>query len=193
MTHDETCSPVIERLVAALVDDQRAVELDANVLPGRVNWSFRVDVNDAGKVIGRNGTHLRALQLVIERMGAATNEEWRTASQDPVGLERARRPYAEEPRNHDAGDDWKLLCEVLVALGINATVTPTGSIADGYNFQVRGDGVQDHEALLDAHEAIYSRNQKERDPLNVLGALGTLFRAIGRRQGVRYRIETPLP
>lgn len=190
IVNDETCAPLIERLLQALIDDKRSLFLEANCLPGRINWSFRVDVNDTGKVIGSKGTHLRALQLLIELMGKRADEQWCGLSIDPTGVERPSHPATDASKAHSTEEDWKLLCELLVALGINATVTPAGSVESGYTFRVEGSRVQDHEALLEPHEAIYKRNQMSRDPLNVVGALGTLFRSIGRRQGVRYRIDS---
>lgn len=189
MRHEELCSPIIERLLCALVDDQRSVELQANCLPGRINWSWIVDVNDTGKVIGKSGVHLRALQLVVELMGKVPGEEWRAKPEDPVGVERSRRPDTETPLTHSALGDYALLMEILTALKINVAGKMGGTIKDGFTFTLTGQQVQHHEALLEAHEAIYERNQKEREPLNLLGALGTIFRAIGRRQGVRYRID----
>ncbi len=187
--NEETASPIIERLLLALVDDPRAVQLEANCLPGRVNWSFRVDVNDTGKVIGKGGTHLRAIQLIIELMGKAAREEWHAKPNDPTGKSRERRPDTEPPESHSPFSDCSLLGSLLALMRINTKVEATGNVADGFVFKIRCVQFQDHDALLDMHAAIYSRNQMEREPLNLIGALGSLFRSIGRRQGVRYRID----
>lgn len=189
MRHEEFCSPIIERLLCALVDDQRAVELQANCLPGRINWSWIVDINDTGKVIGKSGVHLRALQLVIEVMGQVANEEWCAKPEDPIGVERERRPDTPTPATHNALAAYGLLLDVLTAMQIKVDGCVSGTIKDGFNFILRSNGVQHHDAMTEPREAIYERNQKERAPLTLEAALGTIFRAIGRRQGVRYRIS----
>lgn len=191
IVNEETCSPIIERLLLAMVDNRRAVFLEANVLPGRVNWSFRVDVDDNGKIIGMDGVHLRAIQLVIELMGKGIGEQWVGNALDPLESHRNAPRRASTPETHSTVEDVRLLNELLVGLGVSAFVSQQGNLAEGYTFQIAPSRHQDHHALLDLHEAIYRRNQKSRDPLNLIGALGTLFRSIGRRQGVRYKTGVP--
>lgn len=188
--NEENCAPIIEGLLLAMVDDKRAVTLEANCLPGRVNWMFRVDINDTGKVIGIGGSHIRAMNLLVGLMGKQAGAEWHAVAMDPSGVERIGRSVAAVPKAFNATPDWTLLCQLLVALGINADVAPTGNITAGYTFQVRGSGQQDQAALLDMHAVHYKRaGIPMKEEVNVVGAIGTLFRAIARRQGVRYRLD----
>ena len=189
MTNLETTHALLEDLLLSLVDKEAALTLRANLLPGRINWSVQVDVSDTGKVCGTGGSHLRALQLVIDLMGRHQKEEWHLALEDPEGTVRVRKPDAPMPEDHDTSDATLLLSEILSAIGIDCSVVVSGGIAGGFDFEIRPHGQQDHAALLDAHPAIYRKNQKERQEINLVAALGSLWRAGGRKSGVAYRVS----
>ncbi len=93
------------------------------------------------------------------------------------------------PATHNPNTDARLLAELFEVLGAAVTVSVEGSIPRGYTFNLRCSLQQDGLALHEKHAAIYSRGQRDNDPLSLLMALGTLFRAIGRRQGVKYHID----
>lgn len=192
MSHDETNAPVIEGILRALCDNPRAVELTARSLPGRVNWFFRADVNDMPKIVGKDGAHIRALQLTVDLMGQAVGEEWRIDyDKNPPGERRGRQPNAVTPDHHATAPDLDSLQQALSVSGIVANITADGSPASEFTFTLHPTRHQDSDALLTMHEALYTHNQRECEPLNLLGALGTLFRSIGRRQGVKYRLVVP--
>lgn len=188
----DNCAPIIERLLMALVDDKRSVELNANCLPGRINWLFRVNINDTGKVIGKGGSHLRALQLIVRQIGRAAGEEWTANPLDPTGDKReGQAGSALTPKTHSNREDRELLCELLTALQIQAEVLSAGTVKDGFVFKIEAAGQQHLAALLESHKVDYKLNGEMMvEEANLQGALGSLFRAIARRQGVRYRLTT---
>lgn len=190
--HIISCGPVIESLLCAMVDDPRAVQVDARpVPPKRVNWRLCVDVNDYGKMVGLNGVTIRAIKLLIEAMGSHAGEEWVTIAVDPTGEDRAKRRIADKPPSHDPGPDVRLLGDILRAADIGATTHVTGNVDSGFNVLLVPSSQQALAALEEQHEAIYSRNQRERSPLTLVAALNAVFRAVGGRQGVNYRISVP--
>lgn len=191
MTADDTASPVIERLIAALCDQPRAVELTARSLPGRVNWILRADVNDMPKIVGMNGCRIRVLQLAVELMGKAAGEQWALDYASPSGERHDKAPDTPAPRHHSTAPDLTTLHQVLASIGIVAAVTVAGDVESGFTFSLRPSRHEDNDRLQEKHTALYVSGQLDCKPLNLLMGLGTVFRSIGRRQGVRYQIKLP--
>lgn len=186
MTPDlDNSAGALERLISALLDDPRKLELDANRLPRRVNWRLRVDINDAGKVIGKKGAHVKALALVVSRLGDRLGEVWTLKVEDPEEGPRGEpRRDASPPDHFSPAADLELLSDLLACL-----------VGRGFELDVVADGSADWvfrvaAATFGEHEALVDKRQDEAGE-TLIGALGTLFRAVGRRQGVGYRVEIP--
>lgn len=187
----ETAAEVIKRLIAALCDQPNEVEVYASETADGVAWSFSTDTNDMAKVMGQRGAHLRALQLIVEQMGMAVEftEEWTLNPLVGTGTERPRRGDIDRPEAHDPSQDMKLLNEILAALAVAAYVRAPGSPESGFLFAVEPSSRQDEATLRQPHEAVYPKTHPmEREPLQLIGALATVWRSIGRKQGVRYRL-----
>lgn len=188
MPDESNFAEVLHRLLQALVDDSRAVDLEASPLKGRLNWCFNCDVNDVGKVVGKKGVRLRALRLVVELAGQLAGSIW--FLQQPLEPKGERREgenvSANRPAAHDAEGDRQLLADLVKALEIDVRVAVTGNVATGFTFALTCAGVGDNVKLLDQHRAVYSASQVETQPINLMATLGTLMRAVGARQGVKY-------
>jgi len=191
MTSLETTHALLEDLLLSLVDKEGALTLRANEHTGRIDWTVGVDINDITKIIGKGGAHMRAIRLIVDLMGRAKNpvEIWNFEHDEPEEGLRHRREDMEQPNFHDPEDDTILLSEILSAIGVDCSVAVSGAIAGGFDFSIRPHSQAANQALLEPHEAIYKRWQKEREPLNLAAALGTLWRAVGKKNGVRYRVS----
>lgn len=186
MTKEENAGAVLERLILSLLDEPRKAEVVPTRLPQRVNVVVRTDVNDFGKVAGKKGAHVRALRHVARMIGDRLGEVW-TLAQDPnpTGGDRVWNQTDRTPPGrgeHSPTADAHLLAEILgAATGQTYAVNvAAGDMAATWAFTVTPRDWAAHEALVD-------KGGPEGEAL--VASLGTLFRAVGRRQGVGYVVE----
>ncbi len=182
-TEAMTAGAVLERLILSLLDNPREAELRPTLLPSRINWTLSVNIDDAGKVIGIKGAHARALQHLTGRMGDRFGQVWTLRILDPEeGPRGERRANTPPPVHFSPAADLNLLGTVLTAA--------TGCV---YTIDHRADGgaawiLRVTPADWAAQEALVDKQAADGEAL--IAVLGTLFRAVGRRQGVGYRVET---
>lgn len=193
MTNEDTRRPLITRLINGLIDDERSLELDSVALVRRVNWRAKVDINDMGKVIGRQAAHLYSLRVLLNLMGAKFGEDWRLEVTDPDAGDRVDKGMVPAAKSYDPRPTRDLICEIMEATGHDAftveiqTTTKSESSPDHrleYKFIIRPATRSDLELLL-------TKVTVGRVELTPVAALGTIFRAYGRQQGVSFTIEVP--
>jgi predicted RNA-binding protein YlqC (UPF0109 family) len=180
-TVEQTAGLVLERLILSLLDFPREAELEPVAMPSRINWKLVTNINDAGKVIGIKGAHAKALQFVAGRMGDQMGQEWRLAILDPKeGQRTGPRAATPPPLHFSPASDVQLLSDVLTfctdqLYAINAEESGGAS----WTFRVTPRD-------WSAQEAIADRGGSGE---LLADALAVLFRAVGRRQGVGYKVE----
>lgn len=189
MSHISQISAPLERLVSSLLTDPDGLLFTGSVLNGRVNFTLSASIRDFGGLVGQNGSHLRALQLIAEQMGKVQGSQWVVRLEEPEGERQPAYPKTPPPAEHDTADDALILADLLEGLGVNAFVEVSGDIPSGYVFKVSPFAHQDKDALETPHPSLYSPNQRETKPLSLVAAIGTLFRAVGRKSGVTYQIS----
>lgn len=186
MTNEDQRAPLIVRIIEAIIDDARSLELDTEPLTRRVNWRAKVNVNDAGKLIGKKGAHLKALRVLVGLMGQRFGEVWHVAVDDPDEGDIHEKPPIPMATDYKPAEALAFLVEILDAI---LTEKPSIGVAPGvepseFLFVIWPTSVADFETLVKP----YNLGREEIAPI---AALGTLFRAYGRQQGVNFRIETP--
>lgn len=187
MTSLETTHALLEDLIQSLVGEREIFKLtQRSPDKGLINFYIRPSAKVAGRVIGYEGCHLRALQLVVDLMGRP--EIWNLEFVKPSDKYRERPKNTPAPSNHSTSGAEALLADLLKQLKIDASVTASGSPEKGYIFAIRPHEQAALAALLDYHEAVYY-GTKDTSPLNLVGALGTIFRGIGKNSGVSYVLD----
>lgn len=189
MTHEDARRELIEALLTALIDDPRRLTLEARVLPRRVNWRAKVDINDTGKLIGQKASHIKALRAVVGALGSRFGEDWRLDVEEPDDGD--RRPVVRTPdaSSYDVAPALTLLRDVLAALlEAEAFVSVEGG-GSSYNLKVEAVLVQDYEVL--ATPVLCDYDPRRPEQMTPVAALGTLWRAIGRQGGASLTVEVP--
>lgn len=182
-TAEQTTGAILERLILALVDHPQDAELEAITLPSRINWRLRVNINDAGKVIGKKGAHVIALKLLIAKMGDRLGQVWDLKVIDP---EEGRREVSAArlvpvSGHHSPTADAAMLDDLLEAVtGNTYAIAANATGAADFTFTITPNDWPAHEALVDK-----AAGTEE----TLIAAIGTLYRAVGRRQGVGYAVE----
>lgn len=184
MTNEDQRAPLIVRIIEAIIDDARSLELDTEPLTRRVNWRAKVNVNDAGKLIGKKGAHLKAIRVLVGLMGQHFGEVWHVSVDDPDEGPIHEKPPIEPAANYNPALASQFLLEILETFLADAPEIGVERAGDEFLFVIRPRNVGDYEKLVEEYNL-------GREQLAPVAALGTLFRAYGRQQGVTLRIEVP--
>lgn len=188
MTNEDKRAELITKLIDCLIDDPRKTQLEARPMTRRVNWKAKVAINDTGKLIGKLGAHLKAIRVLVGLMGQRFGEDWRFAVEDPDDGERREPVRIERVAAYDPAPATAFLGEILGAIldepaAINLT-QDISSAGCSYTFTIAARVIQDYERLVEPFAIGYEQ-------LAPVAALGTIFRAYGRQQGVDFRVFVP--
>lgn len=167
------------RGIVILQDDLRIFKEKSGT---RLDWILQPHARDFGAIIGARGSHLGALRLIAQKLGEEVSEHWRIESPDDGGRgpQFFKRVPVPEPDSHDSRPDERFLLELLEGMKIPALVQSGAATPSGFLFKIKPNTREAQAALLDP-------DPEDRSD-NLLAALGTIFRAMGRRQGVRYEV-----
>ena len=89
----------LEYLVKSIVDHPDDVKVDRKVDEMGVLLDLRVNQEDMGMIIGRQGSTAKALRTLLRIVGARHNARVNLKIEEPEGA--APRPRRESPRNMD--------------------------------------------------------------------------------------------
>jgi predicted RNA-binding protein YlqC (UPF0109 family) len=190
MTNVEQSAETLSSLIKPLLEEPENLSIRVSELGGRVNFNVQVGARDVRSVVGAKGRHLRALQLFAECIGANQGEVFALKLIDPEeSPSHAFKTKPEPPDDYTPADEVKLFQDVLDALGINAGVECVGGLAGGFTFTIYPEGQEDMATLCDPHPALYSPNQMQKEPLNLISALRTWFNAIAKSKGLSFATQ----
>ncbi len=68
-------TPFVEELIKLVVDKPESVEIDEEVSGSTRTFFIRVDADDVGKVIGKNGRVISAMRAVVSAVAAKQREK----------------------------------------------------------------------------------------------------------------------
>lgn len=148
--------------------------------PGETLWWLSCAPEDQGRFIGRSGAHARAFDVVVGAMGEAVGEDWRFKLDSVPGLAREALPV-NRPDRHDPRGDEEMLARLLqqIPCGLVRAESKRNGDASSFTFDVHTSNAA----------AFFARRDPDDPESNLVGAVGTLFRAIARASGVRYQIN----
>ncbi len=189
MTPSERFAPILIRLLEAMVDQPDLVKISTDEFVGGINWGFECGPDDVRKVIGKQGSRLRALRLIVDLAGKEAREEWRIYAPAPTGRITTQSFKAEKPTGFTPVASMSLLNDLLTLVGVDAGIEGKGNSEDGYAFRICPIDAEGKTTLLEMHPALYSDNQVETQPINLIGSLGTVFRGIAGKNGVKFHLD----
>ncbi len=188
MTPSERFAPILIRLLESMVDQPDLVKISTDEFPSGINWGFECGPDDVRKVIGKQGSRLRALRLIVDLAGKEAREEWRIFAPKPTGAITRSAPPS-KPTGFTPMASISLLNDLLSLVGASALVGATGNSNAGYCIQITPLSQTGYTTLLEMHPALYSDNQVETQPINLIGSLGTCWRAIAGKNGVKFHLD----
>lgn len=149
----------------------------------RTDWEVCPDVNDAGKIIGKAGAHVKALKRIVEMVGEADRLRYVLRVVEGTGERRPEIVRKLAGPDYSSDKHGQILAEVLAAAGIDAQVVGTLEHKTPMTFGLE---IQPTNRL--ARENLTEEPFSTRAP-SLLNALAVLFKAAGHRDGAVYRVE----
>lgn len=194
-TDRDTLKQLLHDLVAGIVSKPEAIEIGSQAAPGTCYWIMRVGPEDNSKAIGKEGSHAAALASLLAAWGEAEDE---VHTFRLINSERRDAPperirdvvhYDPEPRR-------VLLERILAELALSGYVVAVGPGVGPrstltFEFSIRVVTEEDASVLLRPRTIKGVDGAKELP--TVVAALGTLFRAIGRKDGVNFELRVARP
>ena len=163
-------------------------------IDGDCYFAMKGALEDEPILIGTRGSHVNALKLLVEKMGDAEERNFNLrliTEGKPQGL---RKREKLDVVSHDPSEDIKLLCRVLSAVGLDLKSGFAVSVGSGYGprksltfvFEIKVQTDEQYLQLTVPSESYINRMTMEE--ATIIGAIGSLFRAIAMKSGVRYNL-----
>jgi predicted RNA-binding protein YlqC (UPF0109 family) len=177
---------LLQRIIAGFIDHPEQLEISISEVDAGVYWTIRGAADDQPKLVGRDGAHVDALGRFLYEAGRAVGEVHRLELLEPQPGDRRQRSEDHIAKNYDPEPARALLLEALIfALGfdrISVAVQRKSEFPPSYVFDV---AVDDAEAF----DRLATPRVLAGDSSSLADALGFLWRARARRDGVKFRIE----
>ena len=180
---------LLRDFIASFVDQPERISLTVGVRNrlDKVFFTLRVDPSDYGKVAGKQGSHIKALQYLVGEIGQTNDASYEL---ELIGNPMAATSRAAEVRaagRYDPEPNRKLLERLVQTLhpGNSVKVTEQPKSEGGridLLFTITAPNAEAYNDLLAPYE-------DDPSSLTVAIALGTLWRAAGCKDGVKFRLE----
>lgn len=192
MTDNQKTEQLLRDLAASLVEHPEALRVAHQIAEdGSIYWAMKGHDDDEPKLVGQRGSHVDAITLLVSQIGKANGKPY-TFRLITINapIDRPKAP----PRDvidYDPAPAKNLLVRILESLEIGAfavSVGPGPGARNSLTF-VFTIGVND---ISDFMTLTYRPDPKADETIE--GALGTLYRAIAKKDGVRFfiKVEEPL-
>lgn len=185
MTDTERLHDLIYDLASSFIDHPEALKLERTGFPGTCTWVMQGCADDCGKLVGRGGSHIKALSLLVRAFGIGAGARYTLRLINPEdGMRRPESP----PRMAEQYDPSAALvlldrCCSELALGQYAVEVRPGPATGrplSFVFVITVRDEDDDRALTVAPE--WAPGQ------TVEAAIAALFRAYGAKDGVRFGV-----
>ncbi len=192
MTNDtKTISDLLRDLATGFIDKPAELQIASQESrDGAVYFAMKGALDDEPKLIGRAGAHVDALRFIVFKLGRARTRDF-SLRLITEGSPRDRRPVEfRDVIEHDPRPARELLFRVIEALEFK-TFSVGVSPGDGartaltFVFDIKVfDGAAVREIVAPDPAAPAGL-----ESLTLLTALGTIFRAVAKKSGVRYQVD----
>jgi predicted RNA-binding protein YlqC (UPF0109 family) len=174
---------LIRRIISAIIAHPEHLLISPAEFRGAVYWNVQAHADDQPKIIGKQGSHIRALTFLVAEIGLDADSMYKIKLAEPEIGNRSDSTQIQSPTSYDASLAEQTLLEVIEAIfgPQSATITTTG-IGLAYNFEIT---LRDHDEVPDLRVP-YDGDMYE---MTIIGSLGTLWRAWAKRDGVNFTVS----
>lgn len=189
---------LIHDIAAAFVDKPESLEIVSQpALDKAVYFALKGDPRDEGRLVGVGGCHVDALTFLVAMMGRAAGEKFTFRLITCARPEERTSMKSNHVTNYDVAPAQRLLSRILAEIGVpdariqvRAPEGPQFSLSFVLSIVTPYPAQRDR--LLDSTKIVIfpASETKSEKAIEMRGveALGTLFRAIARKDGVKMAI-----
>lgn len=194
---------LLHDLACAFVEHPDRIEVASQPsLDGAVYFALKGHPGDEGRLVGTGGCHVDALTFLVALLGQADGAIYTFRL---ITRQEPRQNTPLEPR-HVVGFDprptLKLLARILMGLGFANAIVEAGPGVGArqslsFNFTIKLESLADYDRLLRETKVVIfpptADKPEKAITMRPIEALGTLFRAIAKRLGVRFNLTAEDP
>lgn len=177
---------LIRRIITAITYHPECLEIKHTEFKGAVYWTVKAHADDQPKIIGKGGTHVRALAFLVAEIGLRSDSMYKFKLTEPEHGQRSESTKPTTPQIYSPKKAADTILEVVEAIFGKDSATikiPTQSPYDHvYDFEIQMRDISDVPDL----RTPYEDDQYE---MTIIGCLGTLWRAWAKRDGVDFTIS----
>ncbi len=163
---------------------------------GLIRWLISCDPADHGKLVGKQGAHFNALRCLIEELGSAKDEKYTLSRYLEPRIPVVGKIHPAHPapdHTYSTAPAELLMTSFLEELLAGEFLIQVEDIQPHqYEIVIDPKDQRDYEFLTIASLTVGHASRPGTD-ITVIGALGTLYRAWGQRDGVSYSLEVCRP
>lgn len=175
---------LIRTIIEKFIDYPSSLMIEPKEQPGMVYWTIKGHADDQSKLVGKQGAHYQAMLVIIAELGNALETQYilkRYLEPDPA----PRRDSMQKKTvtQYDPAEAEELLIQILTSIAVGEFAVNTIPLSPtAFTFSIITPARADYNLLTVASE-------KRTNPMTLIGAIGTIFRAYANREGVRFNLE----
>ncbi len=189
---------LIHEIASAFVDKPEALEVVSQpALDKAVYFALKGHPGDEGRLVGTGGSHVDALTFLVAMVGRATGEKFTFRLITCARPDERTTMKLNHVLTYDCTRVQSLLERVLVALGFGDVEVDVGpskgpQFSLSFAFKLIAHEAATRERLINPVKIVIFPATDEKPEkaieMRLVEALGTLFRAIARKDGVKFSI-----
>lgn len=184
----EETKQLIRDIVASFVEHPETIEVGGDETRSSCYWIIRVHPEDEGKAVGFTGHHVKALAILVEHFGNALGMAYKLKL-ITVNKAAPREKERRQAHTYDPQPAQDLLYRILSAMelgafSVNVAEDLTRRPLLAFIYEVRVLLTEDYAKLV---------GPQLNDRGNVISAIGSLFRARAKKDGVYIQLNVIKP
>lgn len=181
---------LIRALVASYILHPKKLLLEGSEIDGRIYFEMKAAFDDQPKLIGKGGSHIKALRFLLREIGRGQQVDYNINLLEPTPGPRGEPEKPKAVSYYETKEAHELLERaagslVLGQVRVDCARIP-GDRPCSYLFTITPRDANDYADLITPDDA-------DPEEQTVIGALGTLFRAYANKAGVQFKIDVKKP
>ena len=175
---------LLHDILYLLIEYPRDIKVTYKLQVGRIEFEVMPNINDQGRVVGRDGAHIKALQCILARIGHKFDQQIVVELKEDQNGRRIFEPVR-APNGLTVGctDAGRVLGDIAAAVSEEeARIRIDRTLENGKVIFTLG--------IYPASKADYDNLMAPGpDGMSVYEAAGVLYKAVGKRNGIEIKVD----
>lgn len=181
---------LVRALVSSYILHPKKLLLEGSEVDGRVYFEMRAAFDDQPKLIGKQGSHIKALRFILREIGLGQEVDYNLTLLEPIPGARGEPEKPKPVSFYETKEAHELLERAAQSLvrgqvRVDCARIP-GDRPCSFLFTITPRDLVDYADLITADD-------DDPEEQTVIGSLGTLFRAFANKAGVQFKIDVKKP